>query len=226
MSSAVYQEPYKLPAGIMALAVHAAFFSLLYFGFTWQALPPETMSVQLWKSLPNEVQAPPEKVKVEPAVKPAEPEKMVKPDIALPDKKKVEVKPVIPKPVEVKKPEAKPVEQKTTVDNAAVREKAAQEAAVGKVVDEFVGKIQNKIRPNIHAPLDVADDARVEFLVKLLPGGTVLNVIRLKSSGNAAYDSAVERAILKSQPLPLPLDATMFNRFRELKLGFQPKKTE
>jgi len=32
----------------------------------------------------------------------------------------------------------------------------------------------------------------------------------------------VERAILKSQPLPLPPDVTLFNRFRELKLVFRP----
>jgi colicin import membrane protein len=43
-----------------------------------------------------------------------------------------------------------------------------------------------------------------------------------QSSGNAAYDNAVERAILKSQPLPLPADASLFNRFRELKLKFKP----
>jgi colicin import membrane protein len=45
-----------------------------------------------------------------------------------------------------------------------------------------------------------------------------------KSSGNRAYDSAVERAILKSDPLPIPPDATLFNRFRELDLVFKPKE--
>jgi colicin import membrane protein len=39
-----------------------------------------------------------------------------------------------------------------------------------------------------------------------------------------AYDNAVERAILKAQPLPLPPDAALFNRFREMKLGFRPKE--
>jgi colicin import membrane protein len=44
----------------------------------------------------------------------------------------------------------------------------------------------------------------------------------VKSSGNPAYDNAVERAILKSDPLPLPPDVAMFNRFRELDLVFKP----
>lgn len=71
-------------------------------------------------------------------------------------------------------------------------------------------------------PPSVEKDARAEFLVTLLPGGTVLNARLIKPSGNAAYDDAVERAILKSQPLPIPTDVAMFNRFRKLKLGFQP----
>jgi colicin import membrane protein len=50
----------------------------------------------------------------------------------------------------------------------------------------------------------------------------VLDARLTRSSGNAAYDNAVERAILKSQPLPLPADAGMFSRFRELKLSFKP----
>jgi colicin import membrane protein len=43
-----------------------------------------------------------------------------------------------------------------------------------------------------------------------------------KSSGNVAYDNAVERAILKSDPLPMPPDVQLFNRFRELNLVFKP----
>lgn len=227
MNSAVYSEPYKLPAGLMALAVHGAFFALLYFGFTWQALPPQTMSVELWSQLPNDVpdvavQPPPIAVEENPA-QPVVSDP-IKPDIALPDKKKIEVKPVIePAPIKQKITTATP--PKSLIDPAAAqaqRELAAQEAAVGRMVDEYVSKIQSKIRRNIIMPPDVANDARTEFAVTLLPGGTVLNARLNKSSGNSAYDNAVERAILKSQPLPLPPDAALFNRFRELKLGFRP----
>jgi len=47
-----------------------------------------------------------------------------------------------------------------------------------------------------------------------------------KSSGNAAYDNAVERGILKSDPLPLPPDPAMFKDFRILELKFQPRKVK
>ena len=216
MSVAVYHEPHRLPAGLLAVAVHGAFFALLYFGFSWQTEPPATMSVELWDSIPS-VAAPPPKVE-KPQVKepPPKPEPLPEPEIAIPDKKA--------KPQE-KKVEARPVEPQ--VDEAALREqaeRAERAAAAGRVVDEYTAKIAAKIRSRIVMPPDVPDDARAEFAVTVLPGGSVLNPRLLKSSGHVAYDNAVERAILKAQPLPLPPDAALFNRFREMKLGFRPKE--
>lgn len=232
MSAAVYREPYKLPAGILAVAVHGAFFLLLYFGFAWQAQPSGAMSVELWQSLPDTAAVPsappsppPEKAAKPDVVQPPQPEKMVEPDIALPDKKKVEVKPEKKKPVpRIADMIAKAAGQGTgsSIADQAARERGEREAAIGRAVDEYTGKIVGKIRRNIVMPPDVADDARAEFSVTLLPGGAVLSARLTRSSGNAAYDNAVERAILKSQPLPLPADVTMFNRFRELKLVFRP----
>jgi len=247
MNTVVYQEPNKLPAGILALVVHVAFFSLLYFGFSWQTQPrsPAAMSVELWQSLPEPAPAPPVKAIVD-TPPPVQVEEVVKPDIVIPEKKpKPEVKPVEkpPKKPEVKpevKPKVKP-EVKSRVkpevtpgakhgqsarpsaaEQQAARDRAEQEAATGRVVDEYTSKIATKIRRNTVMPPNVPNDARAEFAVTLLPGGTVLDARLTRSSGNAAYDNAVERAILKSQPLPLPTDAGMFSRFRELKLSFKP----
>jgi len=221
MTTALYYEPYKLPAGILAFAVHGAFFALLYFGFSWQAQPPATMSVELWQSLPDAPAPAPAKSRVEEVVQPPQPDPVVKPDIVLPDKKKVEVKPPAQKPVENKKAVAKPAAQGSVI-SAEDAQAAREQAARAGVVDEYTAKIQNKIRRNIVMPPDVSSDARAEFSVTVLPGGTVLPPRLLKSSGNAAYDSAVERAILKSEPLPLPADASLYSRFRELKLVFRP----
>lgn len=264
MNTAVYNEPYQLPAGALALAVHGAFFALLYFGFTWRALPPATMSVELWQSIPETVIAPPvqpviEKVeppkveevippKVEEAPPPPQPE--IKPEIVLPEKKKVEIKPVEKKPVEKKPVEKKPIEKKLVeekkveqkpveekvveekvveqkpdtraADEQAARERAEQAAATNRVVSEYTDKIAAKIRRNIVMPPGVPDDARAEFSVRVGPGGTVLIVELTRPSGTPAYDDAVDRAIHKSEPLPLPPDAALLNRFRELKLVFRP----
>ena len=222
MSAAVYSEPYRLPAGLLALLVHGAFFALLYFGFSWQTQPVATMNVELWQSLPDA--SAPAKPRVEEAAPPIEPQKLPEPEIALPDKEKLETKPLAPQPPEKKKTEARPVQKAgpSSADQQAAREQAEQAAATGRVVDEYVAKIQGKIRRNVVMPQNVPGDARAEFSVTLLPGGTVLSARLTRASGNAAYDNAVERAILKSQPLPLPADVALFNRFRELKLVFRP----
>jgi colicin import membrane protein len=73
-------------------------------------------------------------------------------------------------------------------------------------------------------PPNLQGNPEVEFDVVLLPGGEVLGVKLRKSSAVAAYDNAVERAIIKAQPLPLPPDPTLFSDFRELKLKFRPKE--
>jgi colicin import membrane protein len=57
-----------------------------------------------------------------------------------------------------------------------------------------------------------------------IPGGEVLNVKLKRSSGNSAYDAAVERAIFKAQPLPPPPEPLRFGDFRELNLKFRPKE--
>lgn len=244
MSAAVYYEPYRMPAGILAVAVHGAFFALLYFGFAWQAQPSGTMSVELWQSLPDMVDAPPAQPKIEEVAPPPQPEKAVEPEAAPPQQEKI-VEPEIVLPDKKAKPEKKKPalapEKKIKTKSAeqeraeriaeqaareqaeqAARARAEQAAAIGRVVDEHIGKIVGKIRRNIVMPPDVADEARAEFAVTLLPGGSVLGARLTRSSGNAAYDNAVERAILKSQPLPLPADAALFGKFRELKLVFRP----
>ena len=254
MNTAVYHEPYKLPAGILAVLVHAAFFAFLYFGLAWQTRPQaqSAMSVELWQNLPTtkpvSAPPPPPRPVVKPVEAPPEPvQEKAKPDIALPEKKpKPEVakpKPEVkPKPEPKSEPKSKAKPESRQVKKLSAKEEAQlwanaqpcrsspsrsnaqteQEAATGKTVDEYTAKIASKIRRNIVMPPNVAPDAQAEFMVTLLPGGSVLNARLTKSSGNAAYDSAVERAILKSDPLPLPSDAGMFSRFRELKLSFRP----
>ncbi len=100
--------------------------------------------------------------------------------------------------------------------------RAEQEAAIGRMVDEYTAKIISKVRRYVVMPANVPDDARAEFSVTLLPGGGVLQVKLLQTSGNGHYDIAVERAIRKADPLPLPPDVKLFNRFRNLKLSFKP----
>jgi colicin import membrane protein len=100
---------------------------------------------------------------------------------------------------------------------------AAQAAARASALATWTGKIRAKIRGNI--PVSVVDEVQGNpeaiFDVTLLPTGEVLSVTRRKSSGHRGYDEAVERAILKSSPLPKPDDPGLFQR--RLELRFQPQ---
>ncbi|MGO8754467.1 MAG: cell envelope integrity protein TolA [Gallionellaceae bacterium] len=240
MSSAtdIYQEPHRFLAGVGALFVHGLFFALLYFVISWHTEQPQGMVVDIWDSLPEEKVAPVKRVEpvkpLEP-VKPPEPERPVvqpKADINLAKKKIPEVKPVEnKKPAEIKNPppvqgrqgvEANPVEPSAEEIERA-RQMAQAQAAITSEIGKYVGLIRSKIRRNIVMPPDVPFGVKAEFDVVLIPGGSVLSAQLSKSSGKPAYDSAVERAILKAQPLPLPPDVGMFNYFRELHLSFCPE---
>lgn len=100
---------------------------------------------------------------------------------------------------------------------------ARQAAASAQIVAEYTDRIRAKIRQYVVVPPGVPSDAKARFDVVLLPSGEVLGKpVLIKSSGFPAYDQAVERAILKAQPLPLPPDPALFGQFRNLDLEFRP----
>ena len=87
--------------------------------------------------------------------------------------------------------------------------------------DEYKSKIRDKIRGNITLPGGITGNPEALFEVTQLPTGEVLPPVKvLKSSGNNALDEAVERAILKSSPLPKPSDPKLFQR--TLKIPYKP----
>ena len=57
-----------------------------------------------------------------------------------------------------------------------------------------------------------------------MPSGEVLNIRLKRSSGVPALDEAIERAIRRSSPLPLPANPSLFQRTIEFK--FRPLADE
>jgi colicin import membrane protein len=111
-------------------------------------------------------------------------------------------------------------EEKTAGDQQAIGAKAAANASV---ISEFTEKIKVKIRSNVINSLCGEDNPELKFEIGLLPTGELSGSPKLvKSSGSAACDEAVERAIMESQPLPLPADTSLRAQFRNLKLKFRP----
>jgi colicin import membrane protein len=93
-----------------------------------------------------------------------------------------------------------------------------------KLIDDYMARIQRKIKPLVRVPDNIQGNLEARFDVVLLPTGEVLSATLRKSSGVPAYDAAVERAIWKAQPLPVPDETDLFqDNFREFKLVFRPK---
>lgn len=239
LRDSAHPEPGLLPAGLLALLVHVAFFVFMIFGLNWKNYPPEGMVVDLWSSLPEPTPPtararplPPKPAPSPPEVKPLppkpEPETLppTKPDIALKEKAEKKIEP--PKPVEKKQPVAEEQKPKVVDDleqlvrnQEALEKQRAQQAAQSRAMDEiaeYKAKIMAKIRSRIVLPPNIPDDSVAELDVTLLPGGDILNVRLRKSSGYAAFDGAVERAIFLAKPLPLPPDPALFPKFRDLSL--------
>jgi len=153
-----------------------------------------------------------------------------------------------PKPVARAEPKPKPVPKaeplKSRVDDATKRmhaelareqaslavdrerqmlkDLAAREAASAnsKAQVAWIDKVRAKIRGNIFLPRDIKGNPEAVFNVEQLPTGEVLAVKLKKSSGLPALDAAIERAVLKSSPLPRPDGG--FSAPREFELKYKP----
>lgn len=102
----------------------------------------------------------------------------------------------------------------------AARVAEARTAVSGGALGDYEARIQAHIKRNIVVPPSVSGDPSAEFLVMQAPDGTVTSVRQLSSSGIPALDAAIERAINRSSPLPLP--TTQERPPRELRLTFRP----
>lgn len=107
--------------------------------------------------------------------------------------------------------------QEQELKDVLARDAAAVRA---RGLDKYVSSIVAKVKGNWNLPPDLKGNPEAVFSVVQLPTGQVLTVKLERSSGIAAFDAAVERAILKSSPLPRPERPELFER--ELKLTFRP----
>jgi colicin import membrane protein len=208
----------------------------------WSNLPP----------VPSPKAAPPPPPKVEPEPpKPApkieprpvpkvEPKPQPKAEIDLREKKEKERKAKEQELLEKKKREEQALAEKRrqeqlardaeakrlAQEQAEAQRKLAQQqaAAQAREIDKYKRAIAAKIKRFIVEPQNLQGNPEVEIDIIVLPGGEVLDVRTRRASGQAIWDNAVERAIRRAQPLPLPSDPALMKEFRELNLKFRPKE--
>lgn len=125
-----------------------------------------------------------------------------------------------------KKDALKKLQQDALSDENAAGEKqasAASSAANASIIGEYTEKIKAKIRGNVNNSLCGEGNPVLKVNIGILPTGQLKGGVKItKSSGNPTCDDAVERAILISEPFPLPDDAKLKAEFRELLLTIKP----
>ena len=207
----------------------------------WAPTPQKATRVAPPPPTPEPKPEPKPTPKIEPKPEPKPTPKA--PDIVVKEEKKKEEKkkpePPKPEPKKEPKPEPKPQpepkpktdpfkemleresreRQASTEQNrlAALAEKEQRAAANRRGLESYAAKIRAKVRGNIVLPPGIAGNPEAIFEVNQLPGGDVLSIRLKRSSGVPALDDAIERAIKKSSPLPLPDDPSQFQRNLEIK---------
>jgi colicin import membrane protein len=214
------------------------------------ATPPPAAEAPPPPQIKPEPPPPAPKVEVKPPPPKPEPVPVVKPDIALKEKQEKERKVREQQAAEEKKKLAaekaqeEALQKKKLAEADALKKKqaaevaaksaaneeqkartalAAQQAAAAKRdIDKYMDGIRTKVRGALLVPPSVQGNPEAEFSVTLLPGGEVLDVRLNKSSGNTAYDAAIEAAIRKGQPYTVPTGDQFQQYFRRFNMAFRP----
>lgn len=234
------------PALAIAIALH-----LLIVGavtFTWSSepvlktvrpLPPHVQAVIMEKPAakpaPEAVVKPVEKPKPKPVPKPApKPEPKPVPKPAPKPAPKPEPKPA-PKPEPKPAPKPEPSFTAPKLDELMAtedrelessaqqqREQAAREASE---TESYISAITATLSQRwiIPATARQKDSLSAHVRIRLLPGGEVLDVNLVKSSGDRAFDDSAVNAVKSAGRLPVP-SGDLFNKhFRDITINFHPQ---
>jgi len=101
--------------------------------------------------------------------------------------------------------------------------KTASSAQNNGEIDKYKTLIIQAISQQWIIPDDTKKNSEAKLLVTLAPGGMVLNVKIVQSSGDPVLDRSAETAVYKASPLPVPNDGELFNKFRTLNLIVRPE---
>lgn len=229
----------KYAALALAAIVHLVLLAFLFYGVRWQTQADDVVEVELVRAA-----APAAAVSSTPTFQPASvidkepPPAPRHPDITVKEPKpKERPREETPKELPQETPkirtdsfldqlkhEAERLVQRKNVDAAAAdlaKAQAAREAgARDKGIADYLARIRGKIRGNIVLPPEIKGNPEAVFEVTQLPSGEIIAARLKQSSGNPALDSAIERAILKSNPLPKPEKSDLFSR--SLDLHYRP----
>ncbi|MGH8493897.1 MAG: TonB family protein [Moraxellaceae bacterium] len=205
-------------------------------------LPPPPPIEPEPEPLPEPVKAQPKPepvpVKVPEPVKPLPKAAETKIALPKPEEKKPTPKPEIrpepvkaapPKPI-IKKPtlqadafddEMQSLQQQMRNDEAEKLKRDAEKSTAqalsnsdNAVIQKYTLLLRDRMQRFAAWPPGTPSGTKVVIRVSMLPGGEVVSVVIIKSSGTAIVDESARQAAIKASPLPVPSDPRLFNNFR------------
>ncbi|MCC1496445.1 cell envelope integrity protein TolA [Alcanivorax sp. 1008] len=232
------------PALAIALTLH-----LLIVGavtFTWSSeptinrvrpVPPHVMAVVMEKPAAKPAPKPVAKPKPKPVAKPEpKPTPKPKPKPVAKPVPKPEPKPVA-KPQPAPEPAIKPAPSFTapkldellaTEDREidfAVAEQQAQAAREATETETYAAAIRSALSQRWIIPATAREKTSLsaDIRIRLLPGGEVLDVNLIRSSGDRAFDDSAMSAVRSAGRLPVPSGELFNKNFRDITINFNPQ---
>lgn len=208
---------------LLALLMHLLLGVLLYYGVRWRNAEPVGVAAELWEPIPEAAIPEPANTPV-PAAKPVEAEEA---DISLQEKQRQAERAARDEAqarqrenqarAEAARKEAQrqATEAQRQASNAQRQEELArlraQAGTAGpgagtgsatKASPRYADRVRQRVKPNIIFSEEVSGNPAAVVAVHMAPDGSILSSRLAKSSGNAAWDNAVLRAVSRSDPLP------------------------
>ncbi|MBV8801468.1 MAG: cell envelope integrity protein TolA [Gammaproteobacteria bacterium] len=122
---------------------------------------------------------------------------------------------------ELKTLQAKSIEQQMTLEK---KQLAGIEATQMRgIVDKYKALILQSISQHWLVPHNANKNLSAQLLIRVAPGGMVLDVQVIKSSGDDALDRSARSAVFKASPLPVPANSNEFELFRQFVLKVKPE---
>lgn len=94
------------------------------------------------------------------------------------------------------------------------------------LINKYKALILQAIGQHWVVPSHVDKRLSCQLLIRLAPGGVVLEVSIMKSSGDVLLDRSARAAVLKASPLPVPDDIYSFESFRQFVLKVKPENIQ
>lgn len=116
----------------------------------------------------------------------------------------------------------KAIEEQLKQENAALAEQHAK--VMQSEIEKYKGLIVAAISHNWLVPKGADKKLACQLLIRIGPGGTVLEVKTLSTSGDKVLDRSAKTAVYKASPLPVPKEGELFDKFRELRLTVRPEQ--